>query len=293
MDGQVTFRPVMEDDLSWLASLTSDPAAIGPYEWHGWSDPQRLRRSWAESGLLGDDGGVLIVLHGTDRVGVVDWHKVQTGRTASNWTIGIGLAPEFRGRGYGSEAVRRSAVRLEYPRVTASAQHRPADRARNGHNSPFVPNCGAAGPLVRQPESSTIRSMPFHQGNMMSNKPHLRPHQKKQQANQITRLVVAILILAIFALGIALELTGRVVFRGRLMLTERLAASPHARDQAAPSCPICAAGKPAVRWQRSGSRPVTRRAWYDQASERISTLSDHGPSPAGPGHLQNWRIPPL
>jgi RimJ/RimL family protein N-acetyltransferase len=104
MDGQVTFRPVMEDDLSWLASLTSDPAAIGPYEWHGWSDPQRLRRSWAESGLLSDDGGVLIVLHGTDRVGVVDWHKVQTGRAASNWAIGIGLVPEFRGRGYGSEA---------------------------------------------------------------------------------------------------------------------------------------------------------------------------------------------
>ncbi len=78
--------------------------ALGPYEWHGWSDPQRLRRSWAESGLLSDDGGVLIVLHGTDRVGVVDWHKVQTGRAASNWTIGIGLAPEFRGRGYGSDA---------------------------------------------------------------------------------------------------------------------------------------------------------------------------------------------
>ena len=76
VDGQVTFRPVLEDDLSWLASLTNDPAAIGPYEWHGWGDPQRLRRSWAESGLLSDDGGVLIVLHGTDRVGVVDWHKV-------------------------------------------------------------------------------------------------------------------------------------------------------------------------------------------------------------------------
>jgi hypothetical protein len=73
VDGQVTLRPVMEDDLSWLAFL-NDPAAIGPYEWHGWSDPHRLRRSWAESGLLGDDGGVLIVLHGTDRVGVVDWH---------------------------------------------------------------------------------------------------------------------------------------------------------------------------------------------------------------------------
>ena len=104
MDGQVTFRPVLEDDLSWLASLTNDPAAIGPYEWHGWGDPQGLRKSWAESGLLSDDGGVLIVLHGTDRVGVVDWHKVSTGRAASNWAIGIGLATEFRGRGYGSEA---------------------------------------------------------------------------------------------------------------------------------------------------------------------------------------------
>jgi len=33
------------------------------------------------------------------------------------------------------------------------------------------------------------------------------------------------------------------------MLTEQLAASPHARDPAAPSCPVCAAGKPAARWE--------------------------------------------
>jgi hypothetical protein len=52
VDGQVTFQPVMEQDLSWLATLTSDPDAMGPYEWHGASDPHRLRRSWAESGLL-------------------------------------------------------------------------------------------------------------------------------------------------------------------------------------------------------------------------------------------------
>jgi hypothetical protein len=48
----------------------------------------------------------LIVLHGTDRVGTVSWRKVQTGTVACNWPIGIGLAPEFRGRGYGSEAQR-------------------------------------------------------------------------------------------------------------------------------------------------------------------------------------------
>jgi hypothetical protein len=53
---------------------------------------------------------------------------------------------------------------------------------------------------------------------MMSNKPHLRPHQEKRQVSQITRLLVAILIITIFALAIALEATGHIVFRGRLRI---------------------------------------------------------------------------
>ena len=106
MANQVTLRPVIEDDLSWLNSLRNDPIAAGLHEWHGWSDPQREKRRWAESGLLGDNGGTLIVLYGTDRVGTVSWRKVQTGPIASNLAVGIGLAPEFRGRGYGSEAQR-------------------------------------------------------------------------------------------------------------------------------------------------------------------------------------------
>jgi hypothetical protein len=50
---------------------------------------------------------------------------------------------------------------------------------------------------------------------MMSNKPHQRPHQNKQ-ASRITRLLVWILIVGIFALVIALEATGHIIFRGRL-----------------------------------------------------------------------------
>jgi hypothetical protein len=53
---------------------------------------------------------------------------------------------------------------------------------------------------------------------MMSNKAHLHPHQEKRQASRITRLFVTILILAILTLAIALELTGHIVFRGRLVL---------------------------------------------------------------------------
>jgi hypothetical protein len=52
----------------------------------------------------------------------------------------------------------------------------------------------------------------------MSNKPHLRPHQKERRASWITRLLVATLIIGMFVLAIALELTGHIVFRGRLTL---------------------------------------------------------------------------
>jgi hypothetical protein len=49
----------------------------------------------------------------------------------------------------------------------------------------------------------------------MSNKPHLRPHQKERRASPFSRLLVATLIVAIFALAIALEVTGHIIFRGR------------------------------------------------------------------------------
>jgi hypothetical protein len=63
----------------------------------------------------------------------------------------------------------------------------------------------------------------------MSNKPHLRPHQEKRQASQVTRLIVAILIITVFALAIALELTGHVVFRGRLILASGAGSNPSRR----------------------------------------------------------------
>jgi hypothetical protein len=57
--------------------------------------------------------------------------------------------------------------------------------------------------------------LPFREGNVMSNKPHLRPHQEIRHASRITRLLVAILVVGIFVLVIALEMTGHIIFRGR------------------------------------------------------------------------------
>jgi RimJ/RimL family protein N-acetyltransferase len=107
MGDLVTLRPVAEEDLPWLAGLANGPVATGVHEWHGWPDPQRRRRRGAESGLLGEDGGTLIVMADADRVGQVSWRKVITGPAAFGWALGIGLAPEFRNRGYGSAAQRQ------------------------------------------------------------------------------------------------------------------------------------------------------------------------------------------
>jgi RimJ/RimL family protein N-acetyltransferase len=106
MDGPVALRPVIEDDLPWLDRLRNDPAGTSPHGWHGWRDPGAQRRRWAESGLLTDSGGTLMVICGTDRVGAVSWYKVRTGQISYCWGIGIVLAPEFRGRGSGSAAQR-------------------------------------------------------------------------------------------------------------------------------------------------------------------------------------------
>ena len=46
----------------------------------------------------------------------------------------------------------------------------------------------------------------------MSNKAHLRPHQKKRRASRTTGLLFLFVIVAIFALSIALAATGHGTF---------------------------------------------------------------------------------
>jgi RimJ/RimL family protein N-acetyltransferase len=106
-DVRVTLRPVEEPDLPLLERQSTDPDAVGDFNWSGFRSAGDSRRRQALDGWLGQDDGRLIVLHGPDAAGHVSWQRVTYGIPAWwCWNIGIALLPEFRGKGVGTQAQR-------------------------------------------------------------------------------------------------------------------------------------------------------------------------------------------
>jgi RimJ/RimL family protein N-acetyltransferase len=118
MSDRVALRPASETDLPMVEELTQDPERTGEFQWFGWSDRQRWQRSWAENGLIGPDGGTLVVVRGEERLGLVNWRRQQTTPAGYCWEIGITLRPEVRGRGYGTQA-HRLLARYLFAHTTA------------------------------------------------------------------------------------------------------------------------------------------------------------------------------
>src|SRR5215469_6989446 len=75
MTDEVALRPASEDDLPMLVELTQDPGKASEFQWFGWSDPRHWHRGWDETGLMGPEGGTLIVTCGHQRLGFVDWRR--------------------------------------------------------------------------------------------------------------------------------------------------------------------------------------------------------------------------
>jgi RimJ/RimL family protein N-acetyltransferase len=118
MPEQVMLRPVREDDLPLLRTLTQDPQATGEFEQYGWYAPRLFQRSWQEDGLISADGGNLMVVCGDDVLGAVSWRRHDTAPSSHCWTLGIGLFPQARGHGYGTQA-HRLIVRYLFAHTTA------------------------------------------------------------------------------------------------------------------------------------------------------------------------------
>ncbi|MER5539015.1 GNAT family N-acetyltransferase [Streptomyces mirabilis] len=113
----VTLRPVAEDDLPVMERFLTEPETATPFQWFGWRDPDRWRRKWAEDHMLGEDAGYLMVVRGEERLGFVGWRKIRPTPSTYYWNMGIGLLPEARGKGWGTEA-QRQLVRYLFAHTT-------------------------------------------------------------------------------------------------------------------------------------------------------------------------------
>jgi RimJ/RimL family protein N-acetyltransferase len=116
--GDVRLRPAGRDDAAFLVRQYS-PEVSGPWNWFGYRSEAEIVDRLGHDGLLGADHGKLIVeLAGEagepTAIGDVSWHAVNYGPPPASrcWNIGITLAPEWRGHGFGTRAQRLLAEHL-------------------------------------------------------------------------------------------------------------------------------------------------------------------------------------
>lgn len=143
---RVSLRVVSEEDLPLLASWQNDLEVHSEYNFFGLRNHHRQRENWHEDGLISPHGGTLLVVARPERgiidqeaeillegdveqwkiIGAMSYHKEHYGPNdgSSAYNIGISLHPEYRGKGYGTEAQRLLADYLlaTYPvqRIEAS-----------------------------------------------------------------------------------------------------------------------------------------------------------------------------
>ncbi len=130
---RVNLRPVTVADLDLLEAWANDSAINGEYNTFALRPSGQIQRAFAETGFLSDAHGELIVSTQTgETAGDVSYRPIRHGPSGSQaYQIGITLAPQYRGQGYGTEAQRLLAAYLfaTYPIERVEAETDVTNRA--------------------------------------------------------------------------------------------------------------------------------------------------------------------
>jgi RimJ/RimL family protein N-acetyltransferase len=107
MDEHVALRAFEAGDLGFLDRLSTDPEAVGPFQWNGFGDVRVRRRRWEADGYIGADTSAVAVVVGGAVAGIASWRRRDRGVAAGGCLeIGVALLPEHRSRGVGTAAHR-------------------------------------------------------------------------------------------------------------------------------------------------------------------------------------------
>ncbi|NGN63056.1 GNAT family N-acetyltransferase [Streptomyces sp. A7024] len=117
MTSEIALRPAREEDVSLIQEHINDPEQCGEFSWFGWTSGLRMTERWKENRLLGDDYSILMVVRGEERLGFVNYRRRPLPPSGHSWVLGIGMFPEARGFGYGTEA-HRLLVRYLFANTT-------------------------------------------------------------------------------------------------------------------------------------------------------------------------------
>jgi RimJ/RimL family protein N-acetyltransferase len=130
---RVHLRAVEAGDIPLLHRWQNDPAVAGQ-----WSSVfpmafSQLEHLYTSQPAVGDERGAFLIIHGEatgedagedTAVGLVTYHRIWSAPHSPGYNIGISIAPEHRGQGFGSEAQRLLAdyllATLPVGRVEAS-----------------------------------------------------------------------------------------------------------------------------------------------------------------------------
>ncbi len=123
---RVRLRIVTADDLVLLTTWMNDPDFNSEYNTFGLRHAHAIEKGFAENGLLSSQSGeFLIVIQLDTVVGNVSYHQTRYGpNEGSNvYNIGISIAADHRGKGYGVEAQKLLASYLfsTYPIMRVEA----------------------------------------------------------------------------------------------------------------------------------------------------------------------------
>jgi RimJ/RimL family protein N-acetyltransferase len=98
-------RLITEDDVPLIEALRSNEQAAS-FNWFGFPKVGGLRHAVADGKTLGAHDGQLAVVRGDKLLGSVSWNPQSYGPHNPAFNMGIGLFPEARGKGYGTQAQR-------------------------------------------------------------------------------------------------------------------------------------------------------------------------------------------
>ena len=123
---RIHLRVVTAADLALLTSWTNDLAFNSDYNTFGLRRANSVEEGFAENGLMSSQHGELLIAIENDTVvGNISYHQTRYGPNEGSiaYNIGLSIAPEYRGKGYGTEAQKLLAKYLfsTYPIMRVEA----------------------------------------------------------------------------------------------------------------------------------------------------------------------------